>query len=160
MTVESRINTYVILLQIAKFPCIALHAGCLRGRPSSWSSQQFVVNLLYFCQLGRWEMVSQFNFLWTSLVVQRVNICLLTQGTRVWSLVWEDLSCHKQLSRWARTTGPACWSCWSPRAQSMGAATRSRHCGEACARSRGPAPSNNSNSLKLSQWLKLFKTEV
>ena len=94
MIVESRVNTYVILLQIAKFPCIALHPEYLRGPASSWSFQQFVVHLLYFSQLSRWEMVSQFNFFWTSLVVEWIKICLPMQGTQVWSLVWEDLTCH------------------------------------------------------------------
>ena len=106
MIVESRVNTYVILHQIAKFSCIALHPKYLKGPASPWSFQQFVVNLLYFCQLGRWEMVSQFNFLWTSLVVQWIKICLPTQGTQVWSLVWEDLTCR-------RATKPVCPNYWA-----------------------------------------------
>ena len=106
MIVESRVNTYVILLQIAKFPCIALHPEYLRGPASSWSFQQFVVHLLYFSQLSRWEMVSQFNFFWTSLVVEWIKICLPMQGTQVWSLVWEDLTCR-------RATKPVCHNSWA-----------------------------------------------
>ena len=35
------------------------------------------------------------NWTWTSLVVQWIRICLPMQGTWVWSLVWEDSTCHR-----------------------------------------------------------------
>ena len=31
---------------------------------------------------------------WASLVVQRLRVCLPTQGTRVRALVWEDPTCR------------------------------------------------------------------
>ena len=42
----------------------------------------------------------------TSLVVQRLRICLPIQGTRVWSLVQEDPTCR-------RATKPMCHKYWA-----------------------------------------------
>ena len=42
----------------------------------------------------------------TSLVVQWIGICLSMQGTQVWSLIWEDFTCHGQLK-------PTCHSDWA-----------------------------------------------
>ena len=42
---------------------------------------------------------------WTSLLVQRVGICLPVQGTQVWSLVPEDPTCRGAAE-------PLCHSCW------------------------------------------------
>ena len=39
-----------------------------------------------------------------SLVVQWLRICLPMQGTRVQSLVWEDCTCHGELSPCAAAT--------------------------------------------------------
>ena len=44
-----------------------------------------------------------------SLVVQWLRIRLPMQGTQVWSLVWEDPTCHG-------TTKSVCHNYWSPRA--------------------------------------------
>ena len=46
----------------------------------------------------------------TSLVVQWLRICLPVQGTQVWSLVWEDPTCHKETksenhSHWSPCSG-------------------------------------------------------
>ena len=59
--------------------------------------------------------------IWTSLVVQWIKTCLPVQGTRVWSLVWEDFTywgatkpvCHKYWepvlwNPWVETTEPVC----------------------------------------------------
>ena len=43
----------------------------------------------------------------TSLVVQWIGICLPMQGTQVWSLIWEDFTCHGQL----KPTGHSDWAC-------------------------------------------------
>ena len=45
-------------------------------------------------------------FFWTSLVVEWIKICLPMQGTQVWSLVWEDLTCR-------RATKPVCHNSWA-----------------------------------------------
>ena len=66
---------------------------------------------------------------WSSLEVQWIWICLLMQGARVWSLVWEDSTCQEAIKPmchyWAHglefsatTTEPACSDYWSPRASS------------------------------------------
>ena len=66
---------------------------------------------------------------WTSLEVQWIWICLLMQGARVWSLVWEDSTCQEAIKPmchyWAHglefsatTTEPACSDYWSPRKES------------------------------------------
>ena len=41
-----------------------------------------------------------------SPVVQWFRICLPMQGTRVWSLVWKDATCHG-------ATKPVCHNCWA-----------------------------------------------
>ena len=48
-----------------------------------------------------------------SLVVQWLRIHLAMQETWVRSLVWEDLTCHRQLSPHATTTEPVCLSLYS-----------------------------------------------
>ena len=42
----------------------------------------------------------------TSLGVEWIGICLPLQGTQVWSLSWEDFTCHGQLK-------PTCHSDWA-----------------------------------------------
>ena len=44
----------------------------------------------------------------TSLVVQRLRIRLLVQGTRVWSLVQEDPTCIRASKSVSQTTEPMC----------------------------------------------------
>jgi len=41
-----------------------------------------------------------------SPVVQRLRIHLAVNGTWIWSLIWEDPTCHRQLSPCATTTEP------------------------------------------------------
>ena len=53
------------------------------------------------------------------LVVQWLRICLLMQGTPVWSLVWEDPTCLKaskpvRCNYWVHTLEPICCNYWSP----------------------------------------------
>ena len=53
-----------------------------------------------------------------TLAVQWLRIRLLMQGTQVWSLVWEDLTCSwatKPMGHnyWAHTLEPLGWNYWS-----------------------------------------------
>ena len=47
--------------------------------------------------LAQKQVLHEFKYtvLGTSLVVQRIRICLPTQGTLVRSLLWEDSTCHR-----------------------------------------------------------------
>ena len=53
-----------------------------------------------------------------SLVVQRLRICLAMRETQVWSLLWEDPTCHRapegrRCSYWARAHEPMSHNNWS-----------------------------------------------
>ena len=53
---------------------------------------------------------------WTRLVVQRLGICLLMQGTRVGALVWGGPTCWGAAVPRARAPGPTLCGTRSPRA--------------------------------------------
>ena len=82
--------------------------------------------------------------LWTSLVPHRLRICLPMQGTRVWTLVWEDPTCRRATkpvrhNYWARALQllkPTCLE--EPRALQQ---ERPRQW-EACAPQRRVAPAH------------------
>ena len=64
-----------------------------------------------------------------SLVAQRLRICLLMQGTRVWALVWEDPTSRGATkpmhhNYWACTLEPTSHNYWSPCASSPCFSTR------------------------------------
>ena len=64
----------------------------------SWYSFFFPSYLIY---LWHWKCYSR-----ASLVVQWLRICLPMQGTWVWALAWEDLTCHG-------ATKPMRHNCWA-----------------------------------------------
>ena len=69
---------------------------------------------------------SRGNLKWqprTSLMVQWIRIWLQMQGTRVWSLVWEDPICHG-------ATKPLCHNYWSPHAWSLCSTPREVYCND------------------------------
>ena len=70
----------------------------------------------------------------TSLVVQWLRICLLVQGTWIWSLVWKDAAC-------LRTTTPTCYN--SPRT-----ATAVNHVPRAYALQREESPQWEAQALQ------------
>ena len=56
----------------------------------------------------------------TSLVVQWLRACQPTQGTQVWSLVWEDSTCHRTTKSgyhnyWPWTLEAPSYNCWAHR---------------------------------------------
>ena len=59
------------------------------------------------------------HFSWASLVVQWLRIYLAMQGTRVWSLVWEDPTCPGAMK-------PMSHNFWSPHALDL-CSTTSHH---------------------------------
>ena len=90
--------------------------------------------------LGRYNFKS---YSWTSLVAQRLRICLPRQGTQVQSLVQEDPTCRgaaKPLHHnyWACALGPASHNYWVPQLLSLRAATIEAHMPRSCAPQRKP----------------------
>ena len=56
--------------------------------------------------LVKWQYVLKKALCGTSLVVQWLRIHLPTQGTQVWSLVWEDYTCQGATKPVSTTSGP------------------------------------------------------
>ena len=56
-------------------------------------------------------------YIWTSLVIQWIAICLPVQGTWVWFLVWEDSTCcgatKTVCHNWVWVLEPASCNCWA-----------------------------------------------
>ena len=75
---------------------------------SKTSSTKAPDNMRSIHSHANWSFKKDSGF-WTSLVVQWLRICLPMQGTRVRSVVREDLRCHG-------ATQPMCHSYWSPHA--------------------------------------------
>ena len=54
------------------------------------------INIQKIPRKRKWDLRVEFDYkviVGTSLLVQRLRICLPVQGTQVWSLVWEDSTC-------------------------------------------------------------------
>ena len=93
--------------------------------PSYYTQHQILADILRVLPI----MYVRSYYSWTSLVVQWIGIHLPMQGTRVWSLVQEDSTCHGAAepvhhNYWAHALEPACRTNWSPCAWSLYSITR------------------------------------
>ena len=90
--------------------------------------------------------------IWASLVIQWLRVCLATQGTLVWSLVQEDLTCHGA----AKPVHHNYWACalqqekaphWAVCVLKLENAGRNQR-KPACSHDGSPQPTNKQISLK------------
>ena len=110
--------------------------------------------LVYFCILQALQLgalthlyVSRsHNWYWISLVVQwlGIHLPLQMQGTQVWSLVWDDPTCHGaskpvHYNCWACALEPGSHNYWSPHTLEPGLRNRRNH------RSKKPSHCNESS---------------
>lgn len=76
-----KVNTYVVLLNIAKFPSTEVARFCISannvwGYFSIASLSEFIVKLLIFCQSNGWVSQCSFNLHFCYYEVELVKICL------------------------------------------------------------------------------------
>ena len=83
-----------------------LYAPTAQHTRGTWESKQTVTETKMLSYLFLWRAAEQEEKPCTSLVAQRLRIRLPMQGTWVWSLVWEDPTCHEATEPVCRSPSP------------------------------------------------------
>ena len=88
-----RISTLWLYTQMQGLGMIIIPCRC-----PEWLGNKCVLSFwlkrIALWTISKWTNFKEYEIWWTSLVVQWLRIHLPMQGTRVRSLVWEDLTCH------------------------------------------------------------------